>query len=118
MTGRDIMESQIIGSRIREVRIKKGMSQAELAVKANISLPHISDIELGKTRMMLASFVRLTEALQVSADSLLRTDIPEVKGLYQNEFAEILSDCTPAEIDSILKIVKELKSTMHKKEEY
>ncbi len=118
MAGRDIMESQIIGSRIREVRIKKGMSQAELAVKANISLPHISDIELGKTRMMLASFVRLTEALQVSADSLLRTDIPEVKGLYQNEFAEILSDCTPAEIDSILKIVKELKSTMHKKEEY
>lgn len=118
MTGRDIMESQIIGSRIREVRIKKGMSQAELAVKANISLPHISDIELVKTRMMLASFVRLTEALQVSADSLLRTDIPEVKGLYQNEFAEILSDCTPAEIDSILKIVKELKSTMHKKEEY
>lgn len=118
MTGRDIMESQIIGSRIREVRIKKGMSQAELAVKANISLPHISDIELGKTRMMLASFVRLTEALPVSADSLLRTDIPEVKGLYQNEFAEILSDCTPAEIDSILKIVKELKSTMHKKEEY
>ena len=118
MTGRDIMESQIIGSRIREVRIKKGMRQAELAVKATISLPHISDIELGKTRMMLASFVRLTEALQVSADSLLRTDIPEVKGLYQNEFAEILSDCTPAEIDSILKIVKELKSTMHKKEEY
>ncbi|WP_294852274.1 helix-turn-helix domain-containing protein [uncultured Oscillibacter sp.] len=118
MTGRDITESQIIGSRIREVRVKKGMSQAELAVKANISLPHISDIELGKSRMMLASFVRITEALQVSADSLLRPDIPEVKNLYQSEFADILYDCTPAEIDSILKIVKELKATMHKKEEY
>ena len=118
MTGRDKTESQIIGSRIREVRVKKGMSQAELAVEANISLPHISDIELGKSRMMLASFVRITEALQVSADSLLRPDIPEVKNLYQSEFAYILYDCTPAEIDSILKIVKELKATMHKKEEY
>lgn len=118
MTGRDKTESQIIGSRIREVRVKKGMSQAELAVEANISLPHISDIELGKSRMMLASFVRITEALQVSADSLLRPDIPEVKNLYQSEFADILYDCTPAEIDSILKIVKELKATMHKKEEY
>ena len=117
MTGRDKTESQIIGSRIREVRVKKGMSQAELAVEANISLPHISDIELGKSRMMLASFVRITEALQVSADSLLRPDIPEVKNLYQSEFADILYDCTPAEIDSILKIVKELKATMHKKEE-
>ncbi len=90
MTGRNITESQIIGSRIREVRVKKGMSQAELAVEANISLPHISDIELGKSRMMLASFVRITEALQVSADSLLRPDIPEVKNLYQSEFADIL----------------------------
>lgn len=60
-TGRDITESQIIGSRIREVRVKKGMSQAELAAKANISLPHISDLELGKSRMMLASFVRITD---------------------------------------------------------
>lgn len=118
MTGRDITESQIIGSRIREVRVKKGMSQAELAAKANISLPHISDLELGKSRMMLASFVRITEALQVSADLLLRPDIPEVKNLYQSEFADILDDCTPAEIDSILKIVKELKTTMHKKAEY
>jgi len=118
MAGRDITESQIIGSRIREVRVKKGMSQAELAAKANISLPHISDLELGKSRMMLASFVRITEALQVSADSLLRPDIPEVKNLYQSEFADILDDCTPAEIDSILKIVKELKTTMHNKAEY
>jgi len=33
MTGRIITESQIIGSRIREVRVKKAMSQAELAVR-------------------------------------------------------------------------------------
>ncbi len=115
---RDTTDSQIIGSRIREVRIKKGMSQAELAAKANISLPHISDIELGKSNMMLSSFIRISEALQVSADSLLRPDIPEVKNLYQSEFSEVLADCTPAEIDSLLKIVKELKLTMHKKEEY
>jgi len=118
MTGRDITESQIIGSRIRKVRVKKGISQAALAVKANISLPHISDLELGKSRMMLAPFVRITEALQVSADSLLRPNIPEVKNLYQSEFADILDDCTPAELDSILKVAKELKTTMHKKTEY
>ena len=118
MGGQDQTQSQMIGSRIREVRLKKGMSQAELAAKANISLPHISDIELGKSKMMLHSFVRITEALQVSADLLLRPDIPEVKYLYQNECAEILADCSPTEIDSILKIVKELKTTLHSREEY
>jgi len=68
--------------------------------------------------MMLTSFVRITEALPVSIVSLLRSEIPEVKTLYQSEFADILYDCTPAEIDSILKIVNELMATMHKKEEY
>lgn len=118
MTECNPTESQLIGSRIREVRIERGMSQADLAATANISLPHISDIEHGKTRMMLASFVRIIEALQVSADSILRPDVPEVRNLYQHEFSEILSDCTPKEIDSIFKIVRELKTTMHKKSEY
>ena len=83
MAGRDTTESQVIGSRIREARIKNGMSQAELAVKSNISLPHISDIELGKSNMMLTSFIRITEALQVSADSLLRPNVPGVTSLYR-----------------------------------
>ena len=106
-------EYRKIGARIREVRIKNGMSQADLSVKAHISLPHISDIELGKTKMLIATFVRITEALQVSADMLLRPDIPQVNSIYQNEFADVLGDCTPDELDSILKIVKELKATLH-----
>ena len=36
---------QKIGARIREVRIEKKMSQADLADKAHMSLPHISEIE-------------------------------------------------------------------------
>lgn len=39
---------QKIGARIREVRIEKKMSQADLAEKAHMSLPHISEIELGR----------------------------------------------------------------------
>ena len=43
-------EYEQIGARIRNARIERKMSQAELAAKANISLPHISSIELGKTK--------------------------------------------------------------------
>ena len=106
-------EYKKIGARIREIRLQKHMSQAVLAEKANIHLSHISDIENGKSTLLLPTFIRLTEALQVSADALLRPDIPEVNNLYKSEFAELLSDCTPSEIDSIIRIVKELKQTMH-----
>ena len=102
-----------VGKRIREVRVKKNMSQADLADKANISLSQISDIETGKSSMRLSTFIGIVEALQVSADVLLRPDIPEVNKLYRSEYAEVLEDCTPAEIDSILKIVKEIKKSMH-----
>ena len=37
-------ERQLIGSRIREARVGRRMSQADLAAKANISLPHVSAI--------------------------------------------------------------------------
>lgn len=78
-----------IGSRIRAARSSKGMSQADLAVKASVSLPLISNIELGKTRMHLDTFIKVAEALQVSTDHLLRADVPEVKTIYQSELADI-----------------------------
>lgn len=121
MSGDQRAEEAIeIGKRIREFRVKKNMSQAALADKANVSLSQISDIERGKTSMRLTTFIGIVEALQVSADVLLRTDIPEVNTLYKSEFAEVLADCTPSEIDSILKIIKEVKRSMHnpKQESY
>ena len=68
-----------IGARIREVRIQKNMSQAELAEKAFISVPHMSEVENGKTKLRLSTFVYITEALQVSADVLLRSQHPRGK---------------------------------------
>ena len=106
-------EYKKIGSRIREIRLQRHMSQAVLAEKADVHISHISDIENGKSTLLLPTFIRITEALQVSADVLLRSHIPEVNNLYKSEFAGVLEDCTPSEIDSILKIVKEVKRTMH-----
>lgn len=105
-------ESQQIGSRIREARINRRMSQADLAEKAGISLPQINAIENGRCNMKLHSFIRIIEALQVSADSILRPDTPETRGIYQSQFDELLSDCSPKELESILKIVRELRNTM------
>ena len=93
-----------IGARIRDVRLQRNMSQAELAEKAFISVPHRSEVENGKTKLRRSTFVYITEALQVSADVLLRTNTPEVIGIYQGEFNDLLADCSPAEIDSIIKL--------------
>ena len=105
--------SKAIGARIREVRLSRKMSQQALGQAAEVSLPHISLIELGKARMHLDTFIRIAEALQVSTDVLIRPDVPEVNRLFQSEFGDLIGDCSPAEIEAIFHIVRELKAVMH-----
>lgn len=51
------------GKRIRDVRIKLQLSQADLAEKAYISVPHMSDVENGRTKLRLSTFLYIAEAL-------------------------------------------------------
>ena len=104
--------NQEIGERIRKARIAQKMSQQELAVKANISLPHISEIEHGKKAMKLFTFIKIVEALQVSADYLLRANVPAVNQLYQSELGGIIADCSPTEIESLKQILLQVKNSM------
>lgn len=108
------LDLKLIGSRIKAVRTSRHMSQADLAVKASVSLPLVSNIERGKSRMQLETFVKIAEALQVSADHLLRPDVPEVKTIYQGELAEVLEGCSASEMEAILNIAREVKASMHK----
>ena len=100
-----------IGERIRTARLALGMSQADLANRAMLSLPRISYVEQGKVRMRLDTFARIAEALQSSADELLRLNVPRGQAFGKSEFEDVLDDCTPDEIEAILRIVRELKDT-------
>ena len=105
------MDKQLIevGKRVRKARKERHLSQADLAELVQISPSHMSDFENGKTNISLDIFMRLTEALQVSADWLLQTNIPQVSEMHTSEFADLLSDCTSSETQSIIKMVKDMK---------
>lgn len=64
----------------------------------------------------LITFIKVAEALQVSTDHLLRADVPEVKTIYQSELADILEGCSASEMEAILNIAREVKSSMHKQQ--
>jgi len=101
-----------VGKRIQDARKKAHLSQVQLAEKLNISVSHMSDIETGSTNFSIDIFMRITEVLQVSADHLLRTDIPQVAAIHSREFDSILKGCTPDEIDSIFKMMREMKGAL------
>ncbi len=99
-----------VGLRIRDARKKCGLSQADLAEKLNISLSHMGDIETGRTNFGVDILMRMTEVLQVSADVLLRTNVPEVDVVYAAEIRELMEGCSSSEKEAILQTLCSMKT--------
>lgn len=100
-----------IGERIREARTARKISQQELAASADLSLPHISNIENGKQTMKVQTLVKIIEVLQVSADSILRPNVPAVNELYQSELSQLVADCSQSEMEAIKQILIKVKQS-------
>ncbi|WP_419167800.1 helix-turn-helix domain-containing protein [Candidatus Palauibacter sp.] len=65
-------QPSVFGGRLLAVRLKRGLSQAELATKTGLSPAVISHFETGVRQFPSAdTLVKLTDALQVSTDYLL-----------------------------------------------
>jgi transcriptional regulator with XRE-family HTH domain len=59
------------GSRVRELRVKVGISQADLAHRAGLHPTYISGIERGRRNVGLLNIIALSRALGVQPAELL-----------------------------------------------
>jgi len=102
-------ELKLVGARIQEARKAQGISQNQLAEMLNISVSHLSAIECGRSNFGVDILMRITEVLKVSADKILRTNIPSVSAIYGSEVDALLKDCSPAELDAMLATLRQMK---------
>ena len=63
-----------VGQRVRARRQEAGLSIAEVARRADVSAPFISQLEAGRTSMSIATLYRVAAALGCTANSLLGPD--------------------------------------------
>jgi len=61
---------ELFGARMREIRVKHGLSQQSVAERAGIAQTHVSDIELGFKLPNLLTVVRLAIALECKVSEL------------------------------------------------
>lgn len=59
-----------IGAAIKEVRLKKKLSQRKLASLAGISNTYLSDIEVGRTNPSLKTLKKIAGALEIEIKDL------------------------------------------------
>lgn len=101
-----------MGGRIRNVRLKNGMTQEQLAEAACLSVPYISHIERGVKRPSLETLVRVAGALHVTADCLLSGIQPEDRSAFLTDVQELLDDCSLQERQVMLEVTWALKRAL------
>lgn len=89
------MERVTLGKRIRESRIQRGYTQKELADRADIGAVYLSEIERGTKMPSLETFIKIVEALEISADYVLRDELSSGKEYICMEMTEKLLSLTP-----------------------
>jgi len=65
-------ESEKLGKNLKRIRIKKAISQGDIARSLDVSRGFISNIENGKTNPTLETIARLAKAVGVSTNELLK----------------------------------------------
>jgi transcriptional regulator with XRE-family HTH domain len=67
-----------VGELVRAERKSKNFSQQYLADKTSLSRVSITNIELGKQKLLLHTLVDIAKALEVPPDKLIPVDEPKV----------------------------------------
>ncbi|MCD0490066.1 helix-turn-helix domain-containing protein [Pedobacter sp. MC2016-14] len=73
------MKNQELGEKIKALRLRNGLSQEELAERAQLSLRTIQRIESGETAPRGDTLIRLAAALKVDTEALTDTTLNEVE---------------------------------------
>ena len=65
---------ELFGNRVRELRLKSGLSQEELAFKAGVHRTYLGGIERGERNPSLRNITSIAKALDVTLPDLFSFD--------------------------------------------
>ena len=104
-----------LGGRINRIRKEKEITQSYLAEQVGIEPSNISHIERAASKVGLGTLVKIANVLGCSVDDLLCDSILCEREAFENEWIEILKDCTPKELRMITDLACAMKESMRKR---
>ena len=95
-----------IGKRIKAVRIKKHVTQEQLAFQINSSPAYISNIERGIKRPSLQKLVEIADVLGVTVNDFIYNSSESNPIIANNELSDIISEYTPDNQKCLLVVLR------------
>lgn len=102
-----------VGLKIREVRLRKNLSQESLAEKCNLSSAYISYVEQGKKKLSLKSIISIANSLGVTVDLLLG-DETKNNVYLDSTLNNLVKDCNIQEKQIIYDIANSTKNSLRR----
>ena len=100
------------GKRVRHFRKKRGFSQSYLSELIDKSPTYLSYVESGIRCISLDTLVDLANALNVTADALLKDSLENTASMISNDFAAVLGDCSEYELMILLEVLRAVKTSI------
>jgi len=99
-----LLEMHEIGNRLFAVRKRMGMTQAEVAESAGLSMRTYADIERGSVNMRVETVLRICQALHITPDEVLTREDDE-GDIRQEELLARLEACSPKDKKTALQLL-------------
>lgn len=100
------IDYSLVGERLKKARVAKKLTQENLAEKLDVSVAFLSRIERGSSHVNLKRLNQLCTLLDVSEGYILSGVSDESKSYLDEDFKNILDNCSPEKQKLIYNIAK------------
>jgi transcriptional regulator with XRE-family HTH domain len=108
----------IVGKRIREERLRAGLTLEALSEQADISRSFLAYIENNGRKASLWTVERIAAALHISPADLLRGTVATKRDPLQDvaqRFIQLVRDKSPEEAEAVLDVARSAAKNIHRK---
>ncbi|PXV87742.1 DNA-binding XRE family transcriptional regulator [Lachnotalea glycerini] len=97
-----------IGLKIKEARMARNLTQENVADEVGINTSHVSNIETNKTKVSLSTLVLICNALDVSVDYILESELKNSSSAIEREIINEIQNFDNMKKEQLLRIAKVL----------
>ncbi len=112
------LDIEALGRRIKAVRKRRGLSQNNLSELIDKSPTYLSYVESGTKCMSLDAFVDIVNALNTTADDLLKDSLENIAIVTVNGFSSVLADCDSYEQRVLIDLIISAKEILRSNKDY
>lgn len=103
------LDKEILGKKIKQIRIEKGISQEKLSEKIDISPRQMCTIENGNSFPSIETFIKIAEILEININDFFNLT-PETNDKLRRDIYDLIQTSTIQELHLIKDIISAIQN--------